>query len=191
MCSCVSHLPSGVGSGDSRVVVAGVVDLAVFMIEVVDAGVVNPPSVVSGGVVELLSLSGEKVGLKRSATPTSPPGRFVLGLNLSAGLLVGRGALVGVLTGVVKSVVVGVVNTTGGSLPPGDPPGRLISTTSRRRVTPSLLTADTVTALGAKVDTSTGCPLLTSLTGPGLSALAVVSFMWNFVRGILAKLATP
>lgn len=56
-------------------------------------------------------------------------------------------------------------------------PGLLIFTTSRILVNPSLFTADMVTALGAKV------VVVVSSLGS--------SFIVNFVKGILAKLATP
>ena len=156
-------LPSGVGSGLSGGV--GVVDLP-FEVAGVVSSVVD--SVSREGVVEDLILSGGKVvlklGLNLSATL-----RTVLGLNLSPGLLVGNLGLLGlsgnlVVAGVVGIVVEGVVNTAGGSLrllsrsmsspDPGSRPGLLISTTSRSLVAPSLLTADIVTALGAKVEIS-------------------------------------
>lgn len=60
-------------------------------------------------------------------------------------------------------------------------PGNLILTTSRILVDPSLFTAETVTALGAKVISSCSTSLIS----------VEDSVIVNLVIGILAKLATP
>jgi hypothetical protein len=64
-----------------------------------------------------------------------------------------------------------------------------ILTTSSKRVTPSLLIAEMVTALGANVATSgAGKSGLSSVEALSSSAS---SFILNLVKGIRAKLATP